>query len=352
MGDVIVTFRSKKDPEFVTPPVQIQADLSAEQLERFLNELLSQNKTYAFFHKNKQIFELPKDSGEKIIDIEYLAVAKIERESAKIEMDATITAISIRRNPDMHTDSIIICTVKGETKEISLSPGLEQLRRFESFKPIRAVTSTEDGIYVLTTTDKVVDIEEAKIVFEDKHPIRSISGSGEMLAIALSSDEIVLMKNNTEVHRIKTTGEIGKVILRKNRDKYMLICALVEGIIEVYKGVDWKKKTITLSRPITAVGYEDGKMYIGGIGGTITVCSLSQIDKEYQSDIDFISRIECGTIFFGYTNENRIFIRDKTNFIGTHLIELDQIVTDIKISGKRLFVAEGSTLKIFTIFDE
>src|SRR5699024_2516176 len=138
----------------------------------------------------------------------------------------------------------------------------------------------------------------------------------------------------------------------KNRDKYMLICALVEGIIEVYKGVDWKKKTITLSRPITAVGYEDGKMYIGGIGGTITVCSLSQIDKEYQSDIDFISRIECGTIFFGYTNENRIFIRDKTNFIGTHLIELDQIVTDIKISGKRLFVAEGSTLKIFTIFDE
>ncbi|KAI5192264.1 hypothetical protein NEMIN01_1916 [Nematocida minor] len=352
MSEVIVTFRNMKDKDFVTPPMQVPEDFTDAQMEQFLNAFLSHDKSYAFFYNGEQIQKIPSAEKEQTIEIEFIAVTKILSESAKIDVNTPITSISIRRNPEIHIDTVVICNTAGDTKEYSLAPGLELIKEFNSFKPIRAVTSTESGIYVLTTTNKVVDISKAEIIFESEQPIRTISNCQEYLAIGLSTDELVILKDNEEVKRIKTSGEIGKTIFREIEGELVLIAAIVVGVIEVYRGTEWSKTSYKLPTPITAAGFEDGKVYAGGLGGTIFICSLEGIEKQYQSDVDFISRIECGTVFFGYTNKNNILIRDKENYTGTHKIELGAPVADMKISGKRLFVAEGNSLKIFNIFDE
>ncbi|KAI5186756.1 hypothetical protein NEHOM01_1687 [Nematocida homosporus] len=352
MEELIVTFQNKKDPALITPPMQVPKGITLKEMEELLNRLFSHDKTYAFFYNGTQINEMPEAAAETTLNIEFLAVSKISSESAKIDMDSPITCISIRRNPEVHTDSVVICTVRGETKEFSLGPGLDVLKDFDSFKPIRVVTSTETGLFVLTTTNKVVDVEKAEIVFEQEDPIRTITGCHALLAIGLASDEVVILEEGKEIKRIKTNGEIGKLILREVDDKYVLIAGIVTGTIEVYSGSDWNKTVIETTRPITAMGYEDGKIYVGGLGGSITICSLTKVEKEYQSDAEFISRIEAGTIFFVYTNKNQIHVRDKDNFTGTHLIELSADIADVKVSGKRLFVADGTSLKLFNIFDE
>ncbi|OAG28784.1 hypothetical protein NEDG_00923 [Nematocida displodere] len=353
MTDIIVTFKSKKDPEFVTPPMQVPASFGATEMEAFLNTLLNQDKAYAFFYGGEQISQLPPAEGETTLSIEFIAVTKITSETARIELESTITAISIRRNQEVHTDSVVICTIAGETKEFSLASGLEALKEFCSFKPIRAVTSTETGVFVLTTTNKVVDVESSQIIFEEETtPIRTLSNCRDLLAVGLATNEIVVFKDKKEIKRIETADEIGKTFIRAHEDKTYLIVGIISGSIEIYDTDTWEKKSIALSRPITAMGYFEGKIYAGGLGGNITVCTLTQIEKECQSDETFISRIECGTVFFGYTNENRVLIRDKESFLGTHLLELESPVSDMKIAGKRLFVTEGCTLKIFNIFDE
>ncbi|KAI5180201.1 hypothetical protein NEOKW01_0530 [Nematocida sp. AWRm80] len=353
MKEVLVTFQNKREPEFITPPTQVSNEFTVEEMEKFLNQIMNQDKSYAFFYKGEQILKLPEAQAEETINIEFIAVTKIVSESAKIEVNSPITCISIRRNPEVHSDSVIICTVEGTTTEYSLLPSLDKIQEFNSFKPIRAVTSTEKGVYVLTTTDKVVDIEEAKIVFELDKPIITISSCEDYLAIGLSTNQVVIMKNNEEIKRIQTSGEIGKLIFRMVEEVPTLIVGLVDGVIEIYTGPKkWTQKTIQLSRPITAMGYEDGKIYTGGIGGSIAVSTHDKLEKEYNSDVSFISRIECGTVFFGYTNENIAMLRDKDNFTGTHKIEMQSVITDMKISGKRLFIAEGETLKIFNILDE
>ncbi|EIJ87863.1 hypothetical protein NEPAR06_2140 [Nematocida parisii] len=352
MSEVIVTFRNMKDKEFVTPPMQVAEDFSPAQMEQFLNSFLNQDKSYAFFYNGEQIQKIPECEKEQTLEIEFIAVTKIMSETAKIDVDSAITSISIRRNPEIHIDTVIVCTTTGETKEYSLGPGIELIKEFNSFKPIRAVTSTEEGIYVLTTTNKVVDIEKGEIVFEADQPIRTIGNCKNYLAIGLASDEIVILTDNKESTRFKAGGEIGKTIFRVINDEIVLIVAIIEGIIEIYKGSDWKKTEYSLPTPITAAGYEGEKIYAGGLGGGIYICSMSGLEKQYQSDVEFISRIECGTTFFGYSNKNSILLRDKENYTGTHKIELSTPVADIKISGKRLFVAEGSSLKMFNIFDE
>ncbi|KAI5136024.1 hypothetical protein NEAUS06_1719 [Nematocida ausubeli] len=352
MSEVIVVFTNMKDKEFSTPPMQISDDFTDVQMEQFLNTYLQQNKSYAFFYNGEQIEEMPKCEKEETITIEFIAVTKILSETAKIDVDSSITSISIRRHPDLHMDTVILCTTTGETKEYSLGPGTELIKEFNSFKPIRAVTSTEEGVYVLTTTNKVVDIGKGEIVFEADQPIRTIGNCRNYLAIGLASNEIVILADNKETARFKTSGEIGRTIFRVIEDEVVLVLAIVGGAIEVYKGEDWAKTTFNLPTPITAAGYEDGKVYAGGLGGAIYICSLSSMEKQYQSDVTFISRIECGTVFFGYSCKNSIMLRDKETYMGTHKIDLRTPVADMKISGKRLFVAEGNSLKIFNIFDE
>lgn len=352
MSEVIVVFRNMKDPEFVTPPMQVPEDFTDAQMENFLNTFLNHDKSYAFFYNGEKIEKIPSVEKEQTVEIEFIAVTKILSETAKIEVDAPITSISIRRNPEIHIDTVIICNTAGETREYSLGPGLELITEFNSFKPIRAVTSTEDGIYVLTTTNKVVDIIEREIVFECDQPIRTISNCQKYLAIGVSTNEIVILKENKEIKRLKASGETGKIIFRVIEEKLVLIAAIITGRIEVYTGETWEKTSYKLPTPITAVGFEDGVIYAGGIGGAIYICNLESMQRQYQSDVDFISRIECGTVFFGYTNKNNILLRDKENYTGTHRIELSSPISDMKISGKRLFVAEGQCLKLFNIFDE
>lgn len=352
MSEVIVAFRNMKDPEFITPPMQVPEDFTDVQMEQFLNTFLNHDKSYAFFYNGEKIQKVPTGDKEQTIEIEFIAVTKILSETAKIEVDAPITSISIRRHPEIHSDTVIICNTAGETREYSLGPGLELIKEFNSFKPIRAVTSTEDGIYVLTTTNKVVDVIEAEIIFECDEPIRTISNCQKYLAIGVSTNEIVILKENKEIKRVKASGEIGKTIFRVIEEKLVLIAAIITGSIEVYDGETWEKTSYNLPTPITAVGFEDETIYAGGIGGAIYICSLRKVERQYQSDVEFISRIECGTVFFGYTNKNNVLLRDKENYTGTHRIELNAPVSDMKISGKRLFVAEGQSLKIFNIFDE
>lgn len=352
MGEVIVTFQDRKDKEFVTPPMEVPAGFSAEDMEKFLNSLLEQDKAYAFFYEGQPISRLPEVAKEVTVAIEFISVTKIASESASIAMDAQITSFSIRRHPTVRTDSVVISTMSGETKEFSLAPGLEVLKVFSSFHPIRMVTSTEEGVFVLTTSNKVVDIESAEIVFEAEQPIRTISTSQGLLAIGLASNDVVLLRGKEEVQRVKTADEIGRVLLRQAGDQLLLIVGIISGSIEIYETASWEKTVISLARPMTALGYEDGRIYVGGVGGSLAVCSLEKVEKECQSDIGFISRIECGTVFFGYTNENRVHLRDKETFIGTHLLELEAPVADMKISGKRLFVAEGCSLKLFNIFED
>jgi len=352
MGEAIVTFQDKKDAEFVTPPMQVPLDFSAQDMERFLNTLLNEDKAYAFFYKGEQITKIPEAESEETLNIEFISVTKITASSASIDVQSKITCISIRRNEEIHTDTVVVCTVEGETKEFSLSPGMDAVKAFSSFHPIRAVTSTGSGIFILTTTNKVVDVSSSEVVFESEMPIRTIGYSGGLLAIGLASKDIVVIRDRKEEKRLRTEDEIGKIIVREIENKIVLIAGLVPGAVEVFDTETWKSHKISLKRPITAMGYEDGRIYAGGLGGIVTVCSLEKVEEEYQSDVDFISRIECGTVFFGYTNKNKVFIRDKKSFIGTHLLELAENVTDMKISGKRLFVAEGSFLKIFNIFDD
>lgn len=384
MNQVIVTFKNRRDA-CSTPPTQLPSEFSASEMEGFLNTLLSQDKAYAFFYNGKEIKSLPDAGAEEVLEIEYLAVTKILAESAKIEEEKKITAISIRRSADLQADSVILCTMAGETREYALGPGLQQLRAFSSFKPIRAVASTEEKVFVLTTTDKVVDLLAAEIVHEEELPIRCITACRSLLAIGLSSDEVVIrdlsvrdqtstgqsdkdqavsekpgektVGDKEEIRekketRIKACGEIGKIVLCTYADDTYLIVGVVSGVIEIHRLPDMKKHKIQLSRPITALGYYDGAIYTGGIGGTITICDFQQIKRECQSDESFISRIDCGTVFFAYTNENRVLIRDKTDFTGTHMLELAEPVADMKVEGKRVFVVEGETLKIFNVFDE
>ncbi|KAH9386860.1 uncharacterized protein NEMAJ01_1756 [Nematocida major] len=352
MAEVIVTFRNIKDKEFVTPPMQVPDDFTSAQMEQFLNTFLAHDKSYAFFHNGEQIEKVPACENEETLQIDFIAVTKILSETAKIEVDSQITAISIRRHPEIHMDTIIICTSTGETKEYSLSLGMEPVMTFNSFKPIRAVTSTEDGIYVLTTTNKVVDVCKGDIVYECDTPIRTISNSGEYLAIGLITDEIVILKKNEEVKKVKASGEIGKLIMRSSEGEPMLICAISSGCIEVYKGEQFEMHSYKLATPITAAGYDEGVIYAGGLGGMIYICNMEGVQKEYKSDVDFISRIEGGSVFFGYSNKNSILLRDRETYMGTHRIDLAAPVADMKISGKRLFTAEGKSLKIFNIFDE
>ncbi|KAI5171576.1 hypothetical protein NEFER03_0898 [Nematocida sp. LUAm3] len=350
--EVIVQFKSKKDKDLVTPPTQVPQSMSKEEMEEYLNKILNADKTYAFFYQGEQIFKVPDGVPEQLLEIEFLAVSKIHSESSKVEMDNSITSISIRRNPSIHGDSITICTVSGEAKELSISPGMETITVFESFKPIRAVTSSLGGIFTLTTTNKVVEAQTKEIVYSSDIPIISISSSENLLSIALSSSEILIFDQKTEIKKIKLEEEIGKVIMRHVDNKCILIVGTVQGTIEIFSVDTWKKKTIKLSRPITALGYMDERIYAAELGGLISICTLNKKIKEFQSDVDFISRIEAGTVFFAYTNQNMIYIRDKDSYVGTHLIEMDVPVSDMKISGKRLFVASASSLKMFNIFDE
>ncbi|KAI5190608.1 hypothetical protein NECID01_1049 [Nematocida sp. AWRm77] len=352
MEKVIVTFQNKKDKDFSTPPMEVSSEFCAEEMEKLLNVLLCQDKTYAFFYEGKQITSIPEVKKEETLTIEFLPVTKIASESGSIEMDDKITSFSIRRHPEARTDSVVICTMNGTTKEYSLAPGLAVLKEFSSFHPIRMVSSTEKGLFVLTTSNKVVDIESAEIVFEAEQPIISISTSQDLLAVGLSTKEVVVLRGKEEVHRVSTEDEVGRVLLRTVDSKVVLIVGIVSGSIEIVDTATWKKTVIPLDRPITAMGCEDGQIYVGGMGGVLMVCSLEKVEKEHQSDVKFISRIECGTVFFGYTDKNRVHLRDKETWVGTHLIELSNQVTDIKISGKRLFVAEDCSLKLFNIFED
>lgn len=355
MPEVIATFQSRKNPEAKTAPTQIPNTFSIEDMERLLNTILEQDKAYAFFIGEKQLLKGASEivsQPEETVNVEYLTVARLTTENALVEADSIITCISIRWNPKTETDSVVVCTLDGTVKEFSLTPGMEEISTFEAHTPIRAVSSSEYGVYITTVTNKVVSVGDEKIVLEDESPIRTICAKENILCVGLDSGVLVVLRENKEVKRLDVKEAIGKVIVREHDGSTYIIAGTLGGAVHVFDEETWKHTQIDLPRPITALGYCDGKIYAGSVGGQIYISSLQGIEREVQSDESFISRIEAGTVFVGYANENRVLLRDKETFTGTHKLVLANILSDMKISSKQLFVTDQNFLRIFNVFDE
>lgn len=355
MPEIIVTFQNKKSPEVKSAPTQVPVGFAAEEMEKLLNTILEQDKAYAFFFAGQQITAIPDLSAEaeQTVNIEYITVSRLTMENAVLEADAPITCISIRTNEKTMTGTVVICTLNGSVREYSLTPGMEEILRFESYNPIRGVTSTEEGLFITTVTNKVVDVEREHIIYESDSPIRTTCVGRGMLVIGLDNGDVVIMKEGKVERTLKGGDAIGKVLVREYEGKGFVIFGTVSGVIHIHEEGPWTGKKVELSRPITALGYCDGKIYTGGVGGLLTICTLDgAVEQEVQSDETFISRIEAGTCFVGYSNENRVLLRDKDTFTGTHKLMLTGIISDMKISSKQLFVSEGAFLRIFNVFDE
>jgi NLE (NUC135) domain len=355
MAEVLVTFQNKKNPEMKSAPIQIPAGTGVEEMEKVLNLMLEQEKAYAFFYEGKRIDAVPEvDSREQVAQIDYITVSKLTMESALLQEDSPVTALSVRQNQKTMTDSVIVCTLNGSVHEYTLTPGMEAVLKYESYTPIRGVTSTEEDLYIVTVTNKVVDVQKEKIVFEEEVPIRTICLGAGLLAIGLDSGEVVVLKGEEVFKKIRGKDAIGRVFVRKEGEKTLLIFGTVSGTISIYDTETWEERHVVLPRPLTTMGYFDGTIYAGGVGGIISLVSTGgeKQEKEIQSDETFLSRIEAGTTFVGYVNKNRVMLRDKETFTGTHKLLLGGLVSDMKINSKQLIVSEGNFVRIFNVFDE